>query len=138
MVLGRLLPDLFPKIFGPDEKRPLDIEAAITEFQKLTITINDDKHYNKSMSLEDVALGFIDVANESMARPIRNMTQARGYDTKKHLLSCFGGAGGQHACSIAKSLGIKKVFIHKYVVCLLSLHSHYFFIVFIRFNVKVF
>ena len=39
---------------------------------------------------------------------------ARGYDTTSHVLACFGGAGGQHACAIARSLGIHKVFKHKF------------------------
>lgn len=59
-------------------------------------------------------MGFIDVANESMCRPIRALTQAKGYDTARHVLACFGGAGGQHACAIARSLGMTTVFIHKY------------------------
>ena len=42
------------------------------------------------------------------------MTQGKGYDTRDHVLACFGGAGGQHACSIARSLGMKTVYIHKY------------------------
>lgn len=66
------------------------------------------------MSVEEVAMGFIRVANETMCRPIRALTQSRGYDTSRHVLACFGGAGGQHACSIARELGMKKVVIHKY------------------------
>jgi 5-oxoprolinase (ATP-hydrolysing) len=66
------------------------------------------------LSVEDVAMGFIHVANEAMCRPIRALTQARGLDTSKHALSCFGGAGGQHVCSIARDLGISQVFVHKY------------------------
>ena len=65
--------------------------------------------------MEEVAIGFIKVANEAMCRPIRALTQAKGYDTAKHVLSCFGGAGGQHACAIAASLGMSKIFIHKCV-----------------------
>jgi 5-oxoprolinase (ATP-hydrolysing) len=61
----------------------------------------------------ELALGFIRVANESMCRPIRNLTQARGHDTAQHVLACFGGAGGQHACAIARSLGMSTVFIHR-------------------------
>ena len=49
-----------------------------------------------------------------MARPIRTLTQARGYNPKNHILSVFGGAGGQHACAIASDLGIKQILIHKY------------------------
>lgn len=59
-------------------------------------------------------MGFIRVANESMCRPIRALTQSRGLDTSQHVLACFGGAGGQHACSVAKDLGMRKVLVHKY------------------------
>jgi len=65
-------------------------------------------------SVDEVAYGFLTVANESMCRPIREMTQSKGYNTSQHTLACFGGAGSQHACAIAKNLGIKKVWIHKY------------------------
>ena len=65
-------------------------------------------------STEEVAYGFIRVANESMARPIRNLTTMKGYDITKHSLSCFGGAGPQHCCAIAKSLGMKKIYVHKH------------------------
>lgn len=59
-------------------------------------------------------MGFIRVANEAMCRPIRALTQSRGFDTSKHVLACFGGAGGQHACSIARELGMSKIVVHKY------------------------
>jgi len=65
-------------------------------------------------SIEEVAYGFIRVANEAMARPIRNLTTMKGYDITKHSLSCFGGAGPQHCCAIAKSLGMKKIYVHKF------------------------
>jgi 5-oxoprolinase (ATP-hydrolysing) len=68
---------------------------------------------HQKMSIEEVALGFIKVANETMCRPIRRLTEAKGYDTAQHTLACFGGAGGQHACAVARSLGMKKVKIHK-------------------------
>src|SRR3954471_5778408 len=57
---------------------------------------------------------FIKVANETMCRPIRALTEAKGYDTSMHVLACFGGAGGQHACAIAQNLGIRKILIHRY------------------------
>nr|CAD7596902.1 unnamed protein product [Timema genevievae] len=44
----------------------------------------------------------------------RILEEAKGYDTSRHVLACFGGAGGQHACSIARSLGMRTVFVHKY------------------------
>lgn len=63
---------------------------------------------------QEVAAGFVRVANEAMCRPIRELTQAKGYDTTTHILSCFGGAGGQHACAIARSLGMTEINVHKY------------------------
>ena len=66
------------------------------------------------MSLDKIAWGFIKVANETMSRPIRSLTEARGYAANKHILAAFGGAAGQHACSLAKTLGIKTVLIHRY------------------------
>lgn len=112
LVLGRLFPEFFPKIFGKSEKEPLDVDATMKEFEAITKTINE---YQKSnLSIQQVAMGFVCVANEAMCRPIRALTQSRGFDTSKHALSCFGGAGGQHACAIAKDLGMKTVLIHKY------------------------
>ncbi|OCT77308.1 5-oxoprolinase isoform X2 [Xenopus laevis] len=118
LCLGRLLPDYFPRIFGPSEDQPLSQEDTLHKFQKLTAEIN---HFQAgragsgaSLSVEEVAMGFIRVANEAMCRPIRSLTQAKGHDTSRHVLACFGGAGGQHACAIARSLGMKTVFIHKY------------------------
>jgi 5-oxoprolinase (ATP-hydrolysing) len=63
---------------------------------------------------DSVAYGFIKVANESMCRPIRAITLSKGIDTSNHILCSFGGAGGQHACEIAKALGIRQILIHKY------------------------
>ncbi|KAH9526938.1 hypothetical protein DERF_000993 [Dermatophagoides farinae] len=116
LCLGRLLPDHFPKIFGPDKNQGLDIEAVVKEFTNLSTKVNEFCRNNgrKEMTIEDIALGFIMVANETMCRPIRSITQGKGYDIKNHVLTCFGGAGGQHACAIARSLGIEKIFIHKY------------------------
>ncbi|KAI1642966.1 Hydantoinase B/oxoprolinase-domain-containing protein [Daldinia loculata] len=112
LFLGRLIPDYFPKIFGPSENLPLDIDIVVQKFEKLTAQINADT--GRSMTPLEVAHGFIDVANESMSRPIRALTEAKGFETQQHALATFGGAGGQHACEIAKKLGIKRIVIHKY------------------------
>ncbi|XP_053681292.1 5-oxoprolinase [Anopheles nili] len=118
LILGRLLPEYFPAIFGPDENEPLDYEATRAAFEVLRTEINEhlaeSGDGNGPLSLEQVAMGFVRVANEAMCRPIRALTQARGYDTARHVLACFGGAGGQHACSIAKQLGMARVVMHKY------------------------
>lgn len=112
LVTGHLAVEMFPKIFGPNEDQGLDEEASRREFEKLREQIN--KETGKNMSVDEVAQGFIRVANETMCRPIRALTEARGYSTSKHILCCFGGAGGQHACSLARSLGIRTVMIHQY------------------------
>ncbi|SCZ97643.1 BZ3500_MvSof-1268-A1-R1_Chr4-3g07328 [Microbotryum saponariae] len=112
LVLGRLLPNHFPKIFGEKEDQGLDVEASTKALEKLREEINQET--GKDMSLDQVAWGFIKVANETMCRPIRSLTEARGYDTSKHVLSCFGGAGGQHACAIASTLGISTILIHHF------------------------
>ncbi|KAJ5679955.1 hypothetical protein N7462_008199 [Penicillium macrosclerotiorum] len=116
LFLGRLLPEYFPNIFGPNEDQPLDTELTTQKFQELTENINIERrqHFQAEYTPEDVALGFLKVADESMARPIRNLTEARGFETASHHLACFGGAGGQHACSVADSLGISRIIIHKY------------------------
>ena len=116
LLLGRLQPGYFPRIFGSTEDLPLDLEATRAAFNRLTDEINDyyRKHGRSPMTAEEVALGFIRVANEVMVRPIREISVMRGFDTKEHVLATFGGAGPQHACAIARALGISKIFIHRF------------------------
>ncbi|MGV7220081.1 MAG: hydantoinase B/oxoprolinase family protein [Nitrospinales bacterium] len=116
LVLGRIQPEYFPKIFGKSHDLPLDLNGAREGFAKLVDEINADlqSKAKPEMTIEDVAYGFVSVANEVMSRPIREITVARGHDIRKHKLACFGGAGGQHACSIARALGISKIFIHRF------------------------
>jgi 5-oxoprolinase (ATP-hydrolysing) len=109
---GRLLPEFFPKIFGPNENEPLDIEITKEKFSELTNLINED--IEAKLTPHEVALGFLKVANEAMCRPIRTLTEGKGYSTHDHNLSVFGGAGGQHCCSVARTLNIENVVIHKY------------------------
>jgi 5-oxoprolinase (ATP-hydrolysing) len=113
VVLGRVLPDRFPNIFGPNENEPLDEISATSAFNELLLE-NRDVLPDDILEPEQLAYGFLQVANEAMCRPIRNLTQMRGYDITDHVLSCFGGAGPQHACAIAKKLGMSKVHVHKY------------------------
>lgn len=114
VLLGRVQPHLFPAIFGPHENEPLDFEATQQAFIALTNEINQSNLTGKIYTPDEVAHGFIRVANEAMARPIRNLTTMKGYDVTKHWLGCFGGAGPQHCCAIAKSLGMRKVLVHRY------------------------
>ncbi|GAA5937129.1 hypothetical protein JCM10213_007143 [Rhodosporidiobolus nylandii] len=112
LFLGRLHVASFPRIFGKSEKEPLDYEVVREKFEALTKQINEET--GSTYTAHEVAQGFINVANETMAKPIRQLTEAKGYLTTEHNLSCFGGAGGQHACAIAALLGIHNVIVHKY------------------------
>lgn len=117
LFLGRLLPDFFPKIFGKNEDQGLDKVASERLFKELTEQINKEvagDNEGKRMSMDEVAYGFIKIANETMTRPIRSLTEAKGHDTSQHRLATFGGAGGQHAVAIAESLGIKQILVHRY------------------------
>ncbi|KAI7906358.1 Hydantoinase B/oxoprolinase-domain-containing protein [Cokeromyces recurvatus] len=113
LFLGRLLPDYFPKIFGPNENESLDKEIVEKKFQELANEINASTP-NEKKSLDDIVYGFIKVANETMCRPIRALTEAKGHDTSNHTLAVFGGAGGQHACGIARNLGINKIVLYRH------------------------
>ncbi|QLL32484.1 hypothetical protein HG536_0C06540 [Torulaspora globosa] len=112
LFLGRLVPEYFPKIFGPDEDESLDLEMSAKKFMELTKVINKD--LGTSMTTDEVAYGFVKVANETMARPIRAITEAKGHVVSNHRLVTFGGAGGQHAVAVAESLGIDVVLVHRY------------------------
>ncbi|GEQ69685.1 hypothetical protein JCM33374_g3359 [Metschnikowia sp. JCM 33374] len=114
LFLGRLLPEYFPRIFGPNEDESLDLDASATKFEALTAEINAANPGMSPMTSQEVAFGFIKVANETMARPIRQLAEAKGHVTAAHRLVSFGGAGGQHAVAIAESLGITTVLIHRY------------------------
>ncbi|GJL80061.1 MAG: 5-oxoprolinase [Nitrospinaceae bacterium] len=117
LLLGRLLPEFFPKIFGPKENQPLDLDGTRAAFEEnLAEEINAylKKKGRPPLSLEEAAFGFLEVANENMARPIREISVARGHDIKEHVLACFGGAGGQHACALARALGVRKIYIHRF------------------------
>ncbi|KAM3165186.1 5-oxoprolinase [Lachancea thermotolerans] len=112
LLLGRLVPEFFPKIFGPNEDESLDMDITKKKFEELAETINRD--LGTRFSTDQVAYGFIKVANESMARPIRSLTEAKGHVISSHQMVTFGGAGGQHAVAVAESLGIDTVIAHRY------------------------
>ena len=90
---------------------PLDREIVEMKFAELTAQVNNENR--SSLTPAQVACGFINVADSSMARPIRALTEQRGFRTSAHNLSCFGGAGGQHASALAAMLGMHHVIVHK-------------------------
>ena len=110
VVLGRILPQYIPAVFGHDRVSQLDVGAAQTCLRDLQETVI--RALGRPLTEVELALGYIRVANEAMCRPIKDLSVSRGYDVRNHVLLCFGGAAGQHACGIARILGISKIRIH--------------------------
>ena len=108
VMVGKLIPDFFPKIFGPGQNQPLDADAVRTAFVALAKEIGDGR------TPEQAADGFIKIAVENMANAIKKISVQRGYDVTRYALNCFGGAGGQHACLVADALGMTSVLIHPF------------------------
>ena len=108
LMLGRLLPAFFPRIFGPGRDEALDVGTVRREFAALAERIGDGR------TPEAVAEGFLRIAVENMANAIKRISIERGHDVTDYALNCFGGAGGQHACAVADALGIETVLIHPF------------------------
>ena len=115
VMVGKLIPDFFPKIFGPEQNQPLDAEAVRAAFAALAKEIGDGR------TPEQVADGFIRIAVENMANAIKKISVQRGYDVTRYALNCFGGAGGQHACLVADALGMTSVLDPSVLVAALGL-----------------
>lgn len=107
VMLGKLQPKYFPSVFGSDQKQPLDRDAAKVKFDEIAKA-------SESQTAEEVAEGFLKIAVENMANAVKKISVQRGYDITKYALTCFGGAGGQHACAVADVLGMKTVIIHPF------------------------
>src|SRR5581483_10290134 len=106
VMVGKLIPDFFPKIFGPSQNLALDDAAVRYAFAALAKDVGKPP--------EEIADGFIKIAVENMANAIKKISVQRGYDVTRYALNCFGGAGGQHACLVADALGMTKVLIHPF------------------------
>lgn len=112
VMLGRLQPDFFPKVFGPHADEALDAEVVGAKFTALADDIKTATGDERSPV--EVAEGFRRIAVENMANAIKKISTQRGYDVTEYTLQCFGGAGGQHACDIADTLGMTSIFIHPF------------------------
>ena len=113
VMTGKLLPDFFPRIFGPAQDQPLDATAVRHDFNNLAQKVSL-RQADRDMPAEEIADGFIKIAVENMANAIKKISVQRGYDVTRYALNCFGGAGGQHACLVADALGMTKVLIHPF------------------------
>ncbi|KND17625.1 5-oxoprolinase [Pannonibacter phragmitetus] len=108
VMTGKLIPDFFPKIFGPNRDEALDADAVKTAFAELADRIGGGR------KPEEVADGFLRIAVENMANAIKKISVQRGYDVTGYALTCFGGAGGQSGCMVADSLGMETVILHPF------------------------
>ena len=112
VMLGKVQPEFFPNVFGPEGNEPLDADAVRAGFEAMAAKIKDST--GQVRTPEDVAEGFLRIAVENMANAIKQISVQRGYDVTDYILQCFGGAGGQHACQVADTLGMTKVFVHPF------------------------
>lgn len=106
LLLGKIQPEFFPKVFGKNANEPLNLKLVEKQFQQLKATIKTEK------KIAEIAQGFLTIAVEIMANAIKKISLQKGYDVSEYALCCFGGAGGQHACLIAENLGMKTIIIH--------------------------
>ncbi|TPW05551.1 MAG: 5-oxoprolinase (ATP-hydrolysing) [bacterium] len=112
VMLGKLRPDQFPAVFGPNGDQPLDAEAVKTGFEALADEVF--RATGRKTTPEALAEGFITIAVQNMAEAIKSVSIQRGYDVTRYVLNCFGGAGGQHACLVADALGMTRVMLHPF------------------------
>jgi 5-oxoprolinase (ATP-hydrolysing) len=112
VMLGKIQPDFFPRVFGPRSDEPLDADVVRRKFAELEAGIRAAG--GEARSPEEIAEGFVRVAVDNMANAIKKISIERGHDVTTHTLCCFGGAAGQHACLVADALAIPRVFIHPY------------------------
>ena len=112
VMLGKLQPEFFPPVFGPNQDEPLDAEAVRARFTEMAAEVESSTGIARSP--EELADGFLRIAVENMANAIKKISVQRGYDVTDYALQCFGGAGGQHACLIADVLGMNTVLVHPF------------------------
>lgn len=112
VMLGKLQPEFFPKVFGPHANQPLDEAIVQEKFTALAAEIKTATGDDRTP--HQVAEGFLAIAVENMANAIKRISIQRGYDVSEYGLCCFGSAAGQHACLVADALGMKRVLIHPY------------------------
>jgi 5-oxoprolinase (ATP-hydrolysing) len=110
VLLGKIQPTYFPKVFGPRADQALDRDGVAEKFAALAAQVRAAT--GREASAESLAQGFLQIAVQNMANAIKRISVARGYDVTRYTLQCFGGAGGQHACAVADALGMQRIFVH--------------------------
>jgi len=112
VMVGKLHPDFFPAVFGPNGDQKLDADVVRAKFKAMAAEVSAAT--GRAMSAQALAEGFLKIAVENMANAIKHISVQRGYDVTRYALNCFGGAGGQHACLVADALGMKTVYLHPF------------------------
>jgi 5-oxoprolinase (ATP-hydrolysing) len=112
VMVGKLDPALFPKVFGPNGDLPLDADVVRTKFAALAAEVAAKT--GQTRTPEEIAAGYLEIAVANMANAIKHISVERGYDVTEYTLCCFGGAGGQHACLVADALGMTRVLLHPF------------------------
>jgi 5-oxoprolinase (ATP-hydrolysing) len=110
VMLGKLRPEYFPHLFGPDGNEGLAVDTVRSQFAALAAAIETATRIPQSV--ESVAEGFLSITCDNMAGAIKKISVQRGYDVSAYTLVCFGGAAGQHACIVADNLGIERIHLH--------------------------
>ena len=110
VLLGKIQPAHFPKVFGPRADEALDREIVAAKFEVMAAEVR--RATGRDATPETLAEGFLQIAIQNMANAIKRISVARGYDVTQYTLQCFGGAGGQHACGVADALGMSRIFVH--------------------------
>ncbi len=110
VLLGKIQPQHFPRLFGDTGDQPIDKDIVSQRFHSLAQEVHAAT--GKAMSPEEIAQGFLQIAVANMANAIKKISVALGHDVTSYSLSCFGGAAGQHACLVADALTMDEVLIH--------------------------
>jgi len=111
VLLGRIQPEYFPRVFGSGGNESLDAVVVAQKFRELAMRMTEQT--GRAHSPDEVAAGAVQIAVAGMANAVKRISVMRGYDVSGYTLQCFGGAGGQHACGVADALGMSRVFIHR-------------------------
>lgn len=101
LFLGRVLEDRFPFALN----RPV-VETRLDVLAREVATAT-----GQPMNAAELAEGFRSIADEHMASAIKTVSVQRGYEVNRYALIAYGGAAGQHACSVARLLGIRRILI---------------------------
>ncbi|MEU8981604.1 hydantoinase B/oxoprolinase family protein [Streptomyces sp. NPDC048309] len=109
VALGRIQPAHFPAVFGPDGDQPLDDALVRDRFAALAREIRAKTGDDRTP--EQVAEGYLQIAVANIANAVKRISVQKGHDVTRYALTTFGGAGGQHACRVADSLGIRTVLV---------------------------